>query len=168
MILERIKVVDDFAAEEGVTVLERWLVDDDLGTLGLDALHYALDGALAEVVGVGLHGQAVDADGDVFFERRIIGVFFVIAVVAGHVEDLVRNEVLAGAVGFDDGLDEVFWNVSVVGKKLLRILWQAVAAVTEGRVVVVRADARIEADAVDDVFCAEVLHFGRCVELVEV
>ena len=48
--LEPGEVVDDFAAEEGVAVLERWLVDDDLGTLGLDALHYALDGALAEVV----------------------------------------------------------------------------------------------------------------------
>ena len=60
--LEGGEVVDDEAAEEGGAVGERGLVDDDLGALGLDALHDALDGGLAEVVGVGLHRQAIDAD----------------------------------------------------------------------------------------------------------
>lgn len=50
LILERIKVVDDFAAEERFAVLESWFIDDDFGTLGLDAFHDALDGTLAEVV----------------------------------------------------------------------------------------------------------------------
>lgn len=52
LILERIKVVDDFAAEERFAVLESWFIDDDFGTLCLDAFHDALDGTLAEVVGV--------------------------------------------------------------------------------------------------------------------
>ena len=37
------------------------LVDHHGHALGLHALHDALDGARAEVVGVGLHRQAVDA-----------------------------------------------------------------------------------------------------------
>ncbi len=59
--LEVGEVVDDAAAEEGGAVSKGRLVDDDLGAFGLDALHHALDGRLAEVVGVGLHGQAVNA-----------------------------------------------------------------------------------------------------------
>ena len=57
------EVVYNQAAEEGGAVFQRGLVDDDLGAFGFDALHHTLDGALAEVVGVTLHRQSVDADG---------------------------------------------------------------------------------------------------------
>ena len=50
LLLERIKVIDDFAAEERFAILESRFIDDDFGTLGLDAFHDALDGTLAEVV----------------------------------------------------------------------------------------------------------------------
>ena len=50
--LECIKVINDFAAEEGVAVRQSWLIDDDRCALGFDALHDALYRALAEVVGV--------------------------------------------------------------------------------------------------------------------
>lgn len=52
LLLERIKVVDYFAAEERFAVLESRFIDDDFGTLGLDAFHDALNGTLAEVVGI--------------------------------------------------------------------------------------------------------------------
>ena len=60
--LELRQVVDDPAAEERAAVRECRLVDDDGGALGPDALHHALDAALAEVVAAGLHRQAVHAD----------------------------------------------------------------------------------------------------------
>ena len=41
---ELFEVIDNLAAEEGGAVLKGWLVDDDLGSLCLDALHDALDG----------------------------------------------------------------------------------------------------------------------------
>lgn len=41
--------------------VQRRLVDHHGHALGLNALHDALDGARAEVVGVGLHRQAVHA-----------------------------------------------------------------------------------------------------------
>ena len=41
--LELGEVVDDAASEEGAAVFEGRLVDDDAGTLRLDALHDALD-----------------------------------------------------------------------------------------------------------------------------
>ena len=59
--LELLEVVDDEAAEKGGAVFKGGFVDDDLGTFGLDALHHALDGGLAEVVGVALHRQPVHA-----------------------------------------------------------------------------------------------------------
>lgn len=41
--LEFLQIIHHKAAEESGAVLERRLVDDHLGALGLDALHYALD-----------------------------------------------------------------------------------------------------------------------------
>lgn len=60
--LEGGEVVDDEAAEEGGAVRKGGLIDDDLGTFGLDALHHSLDAALTEIVGVGLHRQAIDTN----------------------------------------------------------------------------------------------------------
>ena len=60
---ELCEVVDNLTAEEGCAVLKGGFVDDDLGTLGLDALHDALDGGLTEVVGVGFHGKPIDSYG---------------------------------------------------------------------------------------------------------
>lgn len=164
--LELGEVADHLAAEEGGAGGEGRLVDDDLGALGLDALHYALHGALAEVVGAGLHREAVDTD-DAFFLSGAV-VLAVAVVVAGPGENLVGYEVLAGAVGVDDGLDEVLRDVVVVGEQLFGVLREAVAAVAEGRVVVVRADAGVETDPVDDGAGVKALHLGVGVQLVEV
>ena len=76
--------------------------------------------------------------------------------------------VLAGAVALDNGLDEVFGHVLVVGKQLLGVLGQAVAAVAKRGIVVVRADAGVETHALDDGARVEALHLGIGVELVEV
>ena len=67
----------DLGAEE-LRRVQRWLVDHHGHALGIHALHDALDGASAEIFGVGLHRQAVHA-----------------------------HEVLAGAVGVHDGFDQV-------------------------------------------------------------
>ena len=48
--------------EEGATLLQCWLINDHLCTLCLDTLHEALNGRLAEVVGIGFHRQAIDTD----------------------------------------------------------------------------------------------------------
>ena len=48
--------------EEGATLLQCWLIDDELSTLCFDTLHDALNGGLAEVVGIGFHRQAIDTD----------------------------------------------------------------------------------------------------------
>ena len=58
--LEGCQVIDYPTAKECGAVLEGWLIDDDLCTFRLDALHDALDGRLAEVVGIGLHGETID------------------------------------------------------------------------------------------------------------
>ena len=50
--LELIKIVHHLTAKEGITILKRRLVDNDLGSLGLDAFHHTLDGTLTEIVGV--------------------------------------------------------------------------------------------------------------------
>ena len=86
------------------------------------------NGRLTEVVGVGLHGQAVDADDTGLLVRRVILVLFPVAVVARHLEHPVCNEIFAGAVGLHDGLDEIFRHILVVGEELLGIFRQAVAA----------------------------------------
>ena len=167
--LEGGEVVDDEAAEEGGAVGERGLVDDDLGALGLDALHDALDGGLAEVVGVGLHRQAIDADdGGLSPTLAAILVVGAVGVPAGLGQDGVGDVVLARAVGLDDGGHHVLGHVLVVGEQLLRVLREAVATIAEGGVVVVGADAGVEAHALDDGAAVEALDLGVGVEFVEV
>lgn len=58
--LEGLQVVGHLGAEE-LRRVQRRLVYHHGHTLGLHSLHDALDGARSEVVGVGLHRQAVDA-----------------------------------------------------------------------------------------------------------
>ena len=65
-------------------------------------------------------------------------------------QDVRGDEVLARRVRLDDGADQVLRDVAVVRLQLLGVLRQAVAAVPEARVVVVLADPRVEADALDD------------------
>ena len=59
--LEGLQVVGHLGAEE-LRRVQRGLVYHHGHALGLHALHDALDGASAEVVGVGLHRQAVHAN----------------------------------------------------------------------------------------------------------
>ena len=164
--LEGGEVVDHAAAEEGRAVLEGGLEDDDLRALGLDALHDALDGGLAEGVRAGLHREAVDADGHLALLGGVEGAGG--GIVAGLAENAVRDVVLAGPVALDDGLDQVLGDVVEVREELLRVLGEAITAVAEAGVVVVGADARVEADAFDDGLRVEALHLGVGVELVEI
>ena len=140
--------------------VQRGLVDHHGHALGLHALHDALDGARAEVVGVRLHRQAVDAH-----DRLLLAG---VHAVPHHLQHLVGNEVLAGAVGLHDGLDQVLRHVFIICQQLLGVLGQAVAAVAEAGVVVVRSDARLQAHAVDDVAGVEAADLAVGVELVEV
>ena len=157
--LEGLQVVGHLGAEE-LRRVQRGLVDHHGHALGLHALHDALDGARAEVVGVGLHRQAVDAH-----DRLRLAL---VDAVPHHLQHLVGDEVLAGAVGLDDGLDQVLRHVLVIREQLLGVLGQAVASVAEGGVVVVTADARLQAHAVDDVTGVEAADLAVCVELVEI
>ena len=59
--LEGRQVVDHPAAKEQGSVRQGRFVNNDLGSLGLDAFHHSLDGTLAEIVAVALHREAVDA-----------------------------------------------------------------------------------------------------------
>ena len=72
LLLETGEVVDNEGTEECRTVRECRLVDDDLGPLCLDSLHDALDRGLAEVVGIGLHREALDTDGNLPFLLGIV------------------------------------------------------------------------------------------------
>lgn len=157
--LEVGKIVRHLAAEE-VGGVERGLVHEHGHALGLDALHDALDARGTEVVAVVLHGQSVDAyDG---------GMNAGVDQLIHLLQDLVGDEVLAGAVRVHDGLDEVLRHVFVVGQELLCVLRQAVAAVAERGVAVEGADAGLEAHAADDVAGGEAPALAIGIELVEV
>ena len=164
--LELRQVVDHHASEERAAVLQRGLVDDQRRALGLYPLHHALDAALPEVVAAGLHRQAVHADDGLVLPRRVP--LPVVLVRSGHPEHLPGDEVLPRAVALHDRSHHVLRYVLVVGQQLLGVLGEAVAAVPERRVVVVRADARIKAYAPDDGRGVQALDLGVGVKLVEV
>ena len=145
---------------------EVWLVNHDLDTLGLDALHDALDAGSAEVIGTGFHDEAVDAD-DGWLEDGLLR-FARNDRRFCPLDDFVGDEVFAGAVGADDGPDEGLGHISVVGQQLLGIFGKAVAAVTKAGIVVMCADAWVEAHAINDLAAFQAVGRGVGVELIEV
>ena len=92
----------------------------------------------------------------------------VLVVVAGLAQHGVGDVVLAGAVGLHDGGHHVLRHVLVVGQQLLGVLGQAVAAVAEGGVVVVAADAGVQTYALDDGARVETFHFCVSIKFIEV
>lgn len=112
--LELIQIVNHTAAEESASVFEGRLIDDNFRAFRLDALHDALDGGLAEVVAVGLHGETEDADDALLLYVAVPLDVLAVAVVACLGKHLVCDEVLAGAVGIDNRLDEVLRDIVVV------------------------------------------------------
>ena len=79
---EFFQVIDHHAAEEGLAIFQCRLIDDHRCAFGLDPLHNSLNGALAEVITVTLHGQTVDTDGHRFLLVLIKLIFLIISIVA--------------------------------------------------------------------------------------
>lgn len=88
--LEGLQVVGHLGAEE-LRRVQRGLEDHHGYALCLHALHDALDGARAEVVGVGLHRQAVHAHDWLLLAG--------VDTIPDHLRYFVGGKVLAGAVG---------------------------------------------------------------------
>ena len=162
------EVVDHFRAEECGTVVERGFVDDNGRTFSLDALHHTLDRRLAEIVGIGLHGQSVDADDARLLRGAPECICRGVIVISRHAEHLIGYEVLAGAVALDDGGHHVLRHIGIVGQQLFGVLGQAIATIAERWIVIVRADSRIKTDALDYGTGIKTLYFGIRVKLVEV
>ena len=95
---------------------------------------------------------------------------------AVHADDAARrllqhhagNVILALVIGGDGGADDPVRDVAEVCHQLPRVLRQAVAAVAERRIVVVCADARVEAHAVDDLARIKPFEFTIGIELIEI
>ena len=137
--------------------------------LCLDAFHDALNGGLAEVVRVGLHGQAVYANHYIVLPSWIYSTRYASYAPASlHLQNAVSNVIFAGAVRFHDCFNQVFRHISIVGQKLFGVLGQAVTAIAEAWVVVLIANAGIKAYALDDLLGVQSLHFRISIKLVEV
>ena len=166
--LELIQVVHHPAAEERAAVIQGRLGYNHFGALGLDTFHYTLDAALAEVVAVRLHRQPVHTDDTPLLFARVVIPAVVVVIISRLRQDPVRYEVFPRAVAVHYRLDQVLRNVRVVRKELLRVLREAVASITETRVVVEVSDTRVQAHAPDDGGGVQALHLRVGVELVEV
>ena len=81
---------------------------------------------------------------------------------------MVGDEIFSCPVAFHDGAHHILRHVFVVGEQLFGIFRKAVSAIAEARVVVMVADARVEAYAFYDLLCVESFEFGISVEFVEV
>ena len=165
--LEGSQIIHHAGAEEGGAVFQRGLVDNHLGAFGLDAFHDALDGALAEVVGIALHCEAINSDSDFLLFRCRVGVDSGIDIVSRLFQHAVGDVVLACAVAVHNGLDEVLRHIVEVGQQLLGVLREAVSAITEGGVVIVSTNSRIQTDALNDGPGVEAFHLCISVQFVE-
>ena len=148
LLLEGVEVIDDFAAEESGAVLKGGFIDDDLCSLSLDTLHDALYGALTEIVTIALHGETVYSDDAVVLFAGVPGgILIVIACLAQYGIGYI---VLAGAIAFYYGFNEILGYILIVGQQLLGVLGQTIASITKGGIVVMIADTGVKAYSLDD------------------
>ena len=147
--LELSQVVHHTAVKE-LGFFQSRLKNNHFHTLGFDALHDALDAAASKVVASSFHDQAVDANH--------LGV---------ALENVYGAEVFAGGVAVHNGAHDVLRHCVVVGKQLLGVFGQAVAAVTKTGVVVVVANAGVQAHAVNDLAAVQPVAGGIGVQLVK-
>ena len=82
-------------------------------------------------------------------------------------QDIVCNEILACDVRGNNGANLRLRYVLIIGQQLLGVLGQAVATVAEARVVVVAADAWIEAHTFDDLSGIQAMGRGVGIKLIE-
>ncbi len=80
----------------------------------------------------------------------------------------LAKEILSGPVALHDCLNEVFRHILIIGQKLFSVFRQAIAAIAEGRVVVVGTDTRVQADSFDDLLRVQTFHLRIGVQLVEI
>ena len=92
----------------------------------------------------------------------------VIAVVASQLQDAVGDEVLTSSVALDNSFNQVLRHIGIVCQQLLGVLGQAVAAVTEGRIIVVTANTRIEANTVDNLLGVQPLALCIGIQFVKI
>ena len=121
---------------------------------------------MAEVIGVALHGQAVNADGDgtLFFGvPHARG-----GIVACLFQHSVGDMILACAVAFHNGGDHILRHVGIIRQQLLGVLGQAIAAVAEGGIVIKIADTGIQTHALDNIGGIQPLDLGIGIQLVEI
>ena len=103
--VEFVQIVDHCRTEEGLAVLQRRLIDDDLCALGLDALHDTLNRALAEVIAVALHRQTVNANHNFFFLALIPAIICFIS--TSNFKHPIRNKIFTSAVALNDCFNQL-------------------------------------------------------------
>ena len=92
----------------------------------------------------------------------------VIIVIPRFLQNLIGNEILACTVALHNRLNQILRHILIVGQELLRILRQTVAPVAERRVVVMRSDARVQTDTLNDGLRIQSLHLRIRIQLVEI
>ena len=85
-----------------------------------------------------------------------------------HPQYPVGYEILARAVALYDRGHHVLGNIGIVGEELLGVFGQAVAAITERGIVVMRSDARIKPYSLDYRLRIKPFDFSICVKFVEI
>ena len=145
--LELRHVVDHQAPKEGSTIRQGGLVDDDLSTFCLNALHHTLDAALSEIVAIRLHRQAIDSDDAMSFLSGIVLPLIVVVIIPRFLQHLISDEILARTVAVDNGADKVFRHILVIGQKLFGVFGQTIATIAKTGIVVMIANTWIKTNA---------------------
>ena len=98
----------------------------------------------------------------------VSGVLRRISISSRNVQHAVRDEILSRPVGVHNRRNQILRNILIIGQELLRVLREAIAAVSEGRIVVVRPDPGIQADTVNDLSGIQPLRLRIGIQLVKI
>ena len=128
--------------------------------------HDALDTALAGIIGIALHGEAIHTNNNFFSHAGIV--FAIGTVAASHFQYALRNKIFSGTVALYDSFNRILQHILIISRQLLRVFWQAVSTITERCIIIMKTDTQIQIDAVDDLTGIQPLHLCISIQFVEV
>ena len=114
-LLKLIKIIHNSRAKESCSIFKRWLVDYDSCSLCLNSLHYALNGALTEVIRITLHCKSIYTyNSFVVFSLLCRIIISTSNISICYFKHSICYKIFSCSVTFHNSLYKVLWNILIV------------------------------------------------------
>mgnify|MGYP007059929092 CR=1 FL=1 len=89
-------------------------------------------------------------------------------IISSLFQNLIRNEILAGAIRFDDGLDQILGDIRIICQHLFSVFRQAIPSITERWIVVMSPNTGIQTYSEDNGLRIQTFYLCISIQFIKV